>query len=106
MVNSRTLPLIIALSLMVFSSTVRAEEYVCAAVVPQCQGKVAVLPDREENPCSVSYDKTCSAIYSASRQFCQGIRRTIENERKKNHPKAAKKAEQAYRDCLKKIAAN
>ena len=91
---------------MLIGTTAKAEEYVCAAVVPQCQGNLAVLPDRDSNPCSISYDKTCSAIYSASRKVCQGLRRTLENERRKNRPNAIKRAERAYRDCLDKLAAN
>ena len=106
MVNLRSIPLLIILSLTILVGVAGAEEFVCAAVVPPCQGKIALLPDRDSNLCAASYDKTCSAIFSASRQVCQGLRRALENERKKNRPNAIKRAQIAYRDCLNKLTQN
>ena len=106
MVKLRSYQILVALGLTLLAASAKAEEFVCAAVVPQCQGNVAILPDRESNPCSVSYDQTCSAIYSSSRKVCQGLRRALENERRKHRPNAIKRAQIAYRECLSKLSAN
>lgn len=106
MANLRSIAILTVLSLTILVGVARADEFVCAAVVPPCQGKIALLPDRNSNLCAASYDKTCSAIFSASRKVCQGLRRTLENERKKNRPNAIKRAQIAYRDCLSKLTQN